>query len=929
MNRVDIGSLITPFRQSSQLFLQLIASTFAIYKLLPMDYPGLRDLSVPLSLKQIVRTAWGNVRFTRDRATQAILFFAVMGIMIFGSLVVLSAIFSFFIGTAQAASCSYSSTGTFAPECNDVAQAWLDFLFNGGQLPSSPEMIDSTTKSFGSASQADSAFGIQVALQGILGFYSNAILIVAALVLFYHLASMVLETAHTGVPMGKQARQIWAPLRLVMAIGLLVPISGGLNSGQYIVIKVAELGSGLASQTWSLFLSAMTDPANYSVGSYPMMTDFAKTMIRNYACMEAMNARVIAAAKSAGAASVRMPIPYDSAHMPATYGTSTFQNPSSATINGEFGDAGKGQGKYSFATQDLDGFDVCGYVFLPSAKNESDGYSEQIYAAHRSALFTSAGALHDAGKAILTLIPNADGGTADDKASVDINSVIPRAIAKYQIEVNNQLKSAVSSLKPTGLTSIRDAMQQYGWAYAGAFISTIERMQGMIGSAVQAGTPKAGEPKVKDSNLLRNTAIGAGVGAGVGLAPVGAAAAAIYTLAAESTRQKVAADMDKFSASMDLALASGVTTTPTTGDVISAQCAATAGVDELAAQVAKGTGGKDSGIEYVIDGILWVVDIVATQNGVWQSGTGETCKTNGAKTFKLGVTFSSGVDALQELATFGHANVNTGLRMMGYAVSATLVGGIAALLGAGAVGAGVGALVAGIFSFFAMMFLALGFIFAFILPLIPFTRFFFAVIVWIGEVIESVVAIPVVALGHLNPEGEGFLSQQAKTAYFFVFSIFLRPIMTVFGLIVGLLIFIVAANFLTYAYGVAVASYGGTAYAHELLSKFIYTALYCYMMFVCANKSFEMITHLPEGAVKWMGAPKSQTPQLGDIKEMQQHETLVAGLAIDKGIDGVNKTAQGVSGAAGEIRKGRDADTATQTAADRHTELIDTINRHP
>jgi conjugal transfer/type IV secretion protein DotA/TraY len=61
--------------------------------------------------------------------------------------------------------------------------------------------------------------------------------------------------------MGKRANQIWAPIRLVFAIGLLVPINGGMNSGQYIVIKVAELGSGMASTRACHQLSQMTEAA--------------------------------------------------------------------------------------------------------------------------------------------------------------------------------------------------------------------------------------------------------------------------------------------------------------------------------------------------------------------------------------------------------------------------------------------------------------------------------------------------------------------------------------------------------------------------------------------------------------------------------------------------------------------------------------------
>ncbi|MBI3420233.1 MAG: hypothetical protein HY053_08890, partial [Proteobacteria bacterium] len=89
---------------------------------------------------------------------------------------------------------------------------------------------------------------VQTALRKMMGFFSNAMLVIASLILLYHLIVMVAETAHTGTVGGKETNQLWAPIRLVIAIGLLVPIGGtaeeptGLNSGQYVILQVAKWG---------------------------------------------------------------------------------------------------------------------------------------------------------------------------------------------------------------------------------------------------------------------------------------------------------------------------------------------------------------------------------------------------------------------------------------------------------------------------------------------------------------------------------------------------------------------------------------------------------------------------------------------------------------------------------------------------------------
>jgi conjugal transfer/type IV secretion protein DotA/TraY len=119
-------------------------------------------------------------------------------------------------------------------------------------------------------------------------------------------------------------------------------------------------------------------------------------------------------------------------------------------------------------------------------------------------------------------------------------------------------------------------------------------------------------------------------------------------------------------------------------------------------------------------------------------------------------------------------------------------GTIAGAIGGYALGAAASA-VSALLDFVATVFLSCGFVLAFVLPMFPFTRFFFAVLSWLGSIVEAVIAMPLVALAHLNPEGEG-LPGQAKQGYLFVFSIFLRPILSVFGLVAGLLMFLIAVN---------------------------------------------------------------------------------------------------------------------------------------
>lgn len=81
--------------------------------------------------------------------------------------------------------------------------------------------------------------------------YSQALLIIAVVMIIYHIVVMVSESARTGQPFGENFNSVWAPVRLAMAIGLLVPISNGYNGAQLIAFQVSAWGSALATNVWN------------------------------------------------------------------------------------------------------------------------------------------------------------------------------------------------------------------------------------------------------------------------------------------------------------------------------------------------------------------------------------------------------------------------------------------------------------------------------------------------------------------------------------------------------------------------------------------------------------------------------------------------------------------------------------------------------
>lgn len=94
---------------------------------------------------------------------------------------------------------------------NDIAFKWIEILFN-----TSPE------SGFGQA------FSVFTSMLGLLG----------GLFLGWHIIIGIVSSAHSGKVLGERYHQIWAPLRVVLGFGLLIPIAGGFSSVHYVLKEV-------------------------------------------------------------------------------------------------------------------------------------------------------------------------------------------------------------------------------------------------------------------------------------------------------------------------------------------------------------------------------------------------------------------------------------------------------------------------------------------------------------------------------------------------------------------------------------------------------------------------------------------------------------------------------------------------------------------
>ena len=137
--------------------------------------------------------------------------------------------------------------------------------------------------------------------------------------------------------------------------------------------------------------------------------------------------------------------------------------------------------------------------------------------------------------------------------------------------------------------------------------------------------------------------------------------------------------------------------------------------------------------------------------------------------------------------------------------------------------------------------------------MLPFIRFFVGILAWLLSVFEAVIAVPVVALAHLNFSGEGLSGGAARQAYLLWLNILIRPALALFGLIMGLLLFTFGVAFLDMVFHhLMVLAAPGDGAGFGTINVAL-TFLYTILILAAANTSFKGITVLPEMAIKWLG----------------------------------------------------------------------------
>lgn len=225
-------------------FSTLMAQIYVMAGLLPANHPYLNPQnSGRFGIHHVIAEAANNLKLNRQNLDKIFIFIA---LLVGAILLVLQFAFMigmFFINTAWAIPIA-DLFDTLNPQ-TDIAYNLLTLVFGVPDV-----YCSSSAPGTCSDSNALVPFPIHTGLHELFRFYSFGLLLIGVLIFLYYVVVVVAETATTGSPFGRRFQNVWVPVRLVVALGLLVPINYGLNSGQYLTLYAAKLGSSLATSGW-------------------------------------------------------------------------------------------------------------------------------------------------------------------------------------------------------------------------------------------------------------------------------------------------------------------------------------------------------------------------------------------------------------------------------------------------------------------------------------------------------------------------------------------------------------------------------------------------------------------------------------------------------------------------------------------------------
>ncbi|PZP55736.1 MAG: hypothetical protein DI586_05925 [Micavibrio aeruginosavorus] len=933
-------------------FAFFMAQVYRGVRLLPADHPSLNPANIgKFGVRDVIAEAARHLVWKKENIDQVIVFLAILAGLVLLILQAVTFMMAIAMPQAVAGTPGFGFSSIFGVPAGgssqDIAFILLDRVFgvpevfNSCVSTSTPCYgVNPTTLTFDTTNTVHKPdtfpWPYHYGLHALFQFYSMGLLLVGVFILLYLVVVVVAETAQTGTPFGKRFNTVWAPIRLVMAFGLLIPITNGLNSAQYITLYAAKWGSNFASNGWITFNKAIYQNVDDSLENMhqnlnmvvkPKEPDaaaliqfmtlahmckvYSETLMGNPEYDQDPKNKCDADVKGMKIEAYLVKPGFDTSKSQKFLRDTSYTDAQAFFSNGDmtirFGDRGCKTDQAMAANI----APVCGELTLPvngvtdpGAKKVQEGYYEMIkymwggYGSGSSVLsYENTNTTGDTRKALkackdyrgylntsgdarmreyaLSYFQNGVGGSGQGQCRVT-----PTENTDYDLSLPlpppGWIKAAVDSYMYGDEVDADETGLSTTTSSSSEYpVAQQHIIRNIIKRGVLAATDALdqGEYNVSDENLKRGWAV-AGIWYNKIAEMNGALIGAAWDIPTATRYPDIMMKV------LEEKKQNNVQTSPS--EMFCPNLA------NASMTLPEGDSGKD------MAQAMCKVYKTANESNT-QKSTGNAMAdfvnyifgTQGL--FDLRYGDNRDAHPLAQLVGVGKGLIEASIRNLAIGMGAGLLQVAAGLTGGQSGPELLGAISSFFFSI-ATMTLTAGFILFYVIPFLPFLYFFFAVGNWLKGVFEAMVGVPLWALAHLRIDGNGLPGEAAMNGYFMLFEIFLRPILIVFGFLASITIFAAMATVLHEIFKIAVDNLTGSqtsSGAGSAIDKFFYTVMYAVIMYIMALSSFKLIDLIPNQIMRWMGSSVSTFSDMqGSAAESLTNYTAIAGSQIVGGMTG-------------------------------------------
>lgn len=604
----------------------------------------------------------------------------------------------------------------------------------------------------------------------LLAFYNKGLFFLAALIVLYHVVTVIGESAMLGKPFGHKFPRVWGPLRLIIALGLLVPMGYGLNASQWIVLHAAKNGSGMASQAWDTYLNGLDlSDENSMLGPTKTLLAKPKPPSANEILQFMSTAKVCQLAyKHVYGKEIRAWAISDNLHesLPAVelnellgmgrglYSIQQWSGSSNITVAfGEKSETHKADYKGAVRPYcgvvaldadrmmkpenglHADGIDYLALMYLYNLVATPWNWDSEI----QGAFF---GDFEDADPGIDSIAKSIIASTLSSHPylSQELNAASRKVAAFewYSEVVRGDVREAYElSLNPSAFDAAFGTMEginwnydpgRFGWGGAAVWLNNISSMNGAFADAVRNLPYVVKLPEI------------------------------MVRISEEKSKQN---EYD-----------TGTTEfTPYMADGYSINFESLQDQEIL----------KALNAVYVMWNEYYETTDRPRAENIFTDSIRAIFTYSGLFAFRD----NQDIHPLAAMSVLGKTLLTSAIVNIGTAG----VAGVASLIGKNNTIKSITTMLAGLMMAIATPAILAGVVLYYIIPFLPFVYFFFAITSWIKSIFEAMLGVPLWALSHLRVGGEGFPTPQSLGGYVLIIDIFLRPVLTVFGLVGSLIVF--------------------------------------------------------------------------------------------------------------------------------------------